>query len=601
MKKLLNILLVIILFAGVTSCDDNRFLEENPRTIFTPENAFTSTKQVDDQIVTAYKAVATTYNDVWWIGKGSDLYDGEDYQVGWGADPRAESNYGLWTENKFDNQWNALYQIASYSNLAMKGAEMVTWLSENDKAYAIAQAKFLRGWAYLRLGEMFGGVPIVEEYSEMLKLDYTRTTRDETYQFAIDNFIDAIANLPDNPTEIGRVTKSVAKHFLAEAYLAKGEYSKAITEATDVITSHPLMTKRFGVRANPLDGGSNNGVPNYRPDGDVFYDLFRKGNYDAPENTESIWVAKSANYETFMAYATGRRGWGGPSSYAPTWVVTASAAPVFRDLFWADDYKEEGAGAGPWLGKGVDLDNYPGGSTGPYCGGFSVAQFAPTKYLVYKLWGGNETSEMWNDMRNSELNYSRIHLVIDKNHSLYGQPITEDMIVFKGGDMSDAQIFPMTAKVFNREDLWGFDAAAVSTGVAAIYGRDKYLVRSAETYLLRAEAYLRNGQVGKATDDINAIRERANCAKLFTEDEVDMYTILDERARELSYEEQRWPTLLRIGGDVMKNQLYNHAKYVADQPVYSGTINWELLPIPKDAVINVNTGAKIEQNPGWSD
>jgi hypothetical protein len=51
----------------------------------------------------------------------------------------------------------------------------------------------------------------------------------------------------------------------------------------------------------------------------------------------------------------------------------------------------------------------------------------------------------------------------------------------------------------------------------------------------------------------------------------------------------------------MKNQLYNHAKYVADQPVYSGTINWELLPIPKDAVINVNTGAKIEQNPGWSD
>ena len=38
----------------------------------------------------------------------------------------------------------------------------------------------------------------------------------------------------------------------------------------------------------------------------------------------------------------------------------------------------------------------------------------------------------------------------------------------------------------------------------------------------RAEAYLRNGQVDKATEDINALRERAECAKLFTEGEVDV-------------------------------------------------------------------------------
>lgn len=597
MKNLPRILLIILSFTSLISCNDDLFLEEKPKTIFTPENAFTSSKQVDDQIVTAYRAVANTYNDVWWIGKGSDLYDGEDYQVGWGADPRAESNYGLWTENKFVNQWNTLYQIASYANLAIKATEQVKFTSESDKEYAIAQAKFFRGWAYLRLGEMFGGVPIVEEYDEALKLDYTRTSREETYQFAIDNLKDALSGLPSKPKQSGRVSKSVANHFLAEAYLAKGDYTNAINAASEVITLHPLMTERFGARANPLDGGSQNGSPNYRPDGDVFYDLFRIGNYDLPINTESVWVAKSADYETFMEYSTGQ-GWFGPTSRAPSWVVTASAAPVFRDLFWAPEYKEEGAGAGPWLGT-ADQSIYPGGSTGPYCGGFSIAQFAPNKYLVYKVWGGDNSSEFWDDMRNSELNYSRIHLCIDKTHSLYGQPVTEEMIVFKGGDMSDGQIFPLTAKVFNREDLWGFSPATLSTGGASIYGRDKYLVRSADTYLLRAEAYLRNGQTDKATEDINAIRKRANCAKLFNENEVDIYTILDERVRELSYEEQRWPTLLRIGGEVMKNQLYNNAKYVADQPVFSGTIRWELLPIPKDAVISVNTGAEIQQNPGW--
>ena len=161
------------------------------------------------------------------------------------------------------------------------------------------------------------------------------------------------------------------------------------------------------------------------------------------------------------------------------------------------------------------------------------------------------------------------------------------------------QLFPLTSKLFSREDLWLYEPEAISAGNYNIYGRDMYLIRSAETYLLRAEAYLLNGDAQEAADDINTLRQRANCAQEFAANEVTIYTILDERVRELSYEEQRWPTLLRIGGEVMKNQLYNNAKYIADQPVFTGTIDWELLPIPKDAVISVNTEAEIPQNPGW--
>ncbi len=603
MKRISYLLLIIFLLGTIISCDDDAFLEENPKTIYTPESAFTTSKQVDDQLVTAYLALAGTYTDTWWLGLGADNYDVEDYQCSFGAG--GESNYATWTTNDFSDQWNTLYQIASYANLAMSGAELVTWSSEDDKASELAQAKFLRGWAYLRLGELFGGVPIVEEYSEELKLDYTRSTRAETYQFAIDNFEDAVAGLPESADESGRISVSVAKHFLAEAYLALGtetdnaggEFAQAISYASDVVAEHDIMHDRFGVRADATDGGSQNGAPNYRADGDVFYDLFRKGNYDASENTESVWVAKSADYDGFMEYFT-EQGWFGPNSDAPLWSIGANAAPVFRDLYWADDYVEDGAGLCPWTGN-VDQTLYSGGSTGYYCGGFSIARFAPTSYLTHKVWGGDSSNELWDDMRNSELNYSRIHICLDQDHSLYGQPITEDMIVQRGDGFN--QFFPMTAKVFNREDLWGFDSYTLSTGGGTIYGRDIYLVRSAETYLLRAEAYLRSGQSTEAANDINTLRTRANCAKLYTGSEVDIYTILDERIRELSYEEQRWATLLRIGGDELKNQLMDNAMYVADAPtpIFTGTIDWDLLPIPEDAFISINTGAEIEQNPGW--
>ena len=136
------------------------------------------------------------------------------------------------------------------------------------------------------------------------------------------------------------------------------------------------------------------------------------------------------------------------------------------------------------------------------------------------------------------------------------------------------------------------------------YGRDWYIARSAETYLLRAEAKLRKGDKSGATADLNALRARANATRMYAESEVDIYTILDERARELAWEELRWPTLLRMGGngtnEVMKTQLEHHSLGTEDVPMFAGQPfpEWTLFPIPFD-VIALNTGAVLTQNPGW--
>lgn len=90
---------------------------------------------------------------------------------------------------------------------------------------------------------------------------------------------------------------------------------------------------------------------------------------------------------------------------------------------------------------------------------------------------------------------------------------------------------------------------------------DSYLNRSnitvyrlAETYLIAAEAIMRSS--GDPLPYINAVRERAGAAPVTS---VNQQTILDERARELSFEGQRWFTLKRMGQSVIDTQMTTYA------------------------------------------
>ncbi len=120
---------------------------------------------------------------------------------------------------------------------------------------------------------------------------------------------------------------------------------------------------------------------------------------------------------------------------------------------------------------------------------------------------------------------------------------------------------------------------------------DWYLMRLAETYLIRAEAYLQSGNKQKAADDINAVRRRANATPV-TPSMVDIDYILDERARELGPEEFRRITLSRLG------LVYDRVRKYA--PIASKSIQPynALFPIPYSE-IEKNVLGKLEQNPGY--
>ncbi|KAA6318875.1 RagB/SusD family nutrient uptake outer membrane protein [termite gut metagenome] len=133
--------------------------------------------------------------------------------------------------------------------------------------------------------------------------------------------------------------------------------------------------------------------------------------------------------------------------------------------------------------------------------------------------------------------------------------------------------------------------------------RDLYVFRLAETYLLRAEAYLGKNNSSAAAADINVVRARAK-APLVDASNVDIEYLLDERLRELCFEELRLLTLCRMGKYVERTRRYNSTYIFSDGTPYesSGTSMQEyhnLWPIPFSE-IERNIDVKMEQNPGYT-
>lgn len=616
-KTIYYILGLAASLAAFSSClSDEDFLTEDPKTLYTVDNAFEKAEQIDAAIVSAYNLFNSL--NIYQIsffgdgtanflhGEGSDVLGGVRGQQDMGG----FCNYwAIQTNNgSFSGAWTQLYRLVAKANLALEGLEIIENVDPAKATYYEAQAKFFRAWAYLRLAECFGGVPIVEKLTYDLKFDYGRNTREEVYTFVIDDLKVAVAGLPEKPEADGRIAKGVANHFLAEAYLARGvetnsteDFKAAEAAATAVINIHPLMTQRFGSRSpqgSQPAGIPDNGVTrvvdeNYKLNGEPgnpYFDLFVIGNYGTSDgNTESLMIFEQPTQDVTSVYG---------NNLMQLAVICGS---IYRETYWkpGSKYVEEGAATTPFGGN-YDKNLFPAGAHGLQFN-FSWGLIGSLDYSDIYVWSDKYSD----DDRNSQI-VRWDPICIDQNHSMYGKVVTPDMV------HDPAWLSRMSCKL-TTWDLWGWDLVNHSSMGGMFvnqYGRDWYIARSAETYLLRAEAKWRQGDASGAADDINAVRARANADYMVTTSDLGadngIYTILDERARELAWEEMRWPTLLRMGASneknaVLRHQLENFSQGTYDVPAYKGREfpEWSLFPIPFD-VINLNKDAQMEQNPGWN-
>ncbi len=123
---------------------------------------------------------------------------------------------------------------------------------------------------------------------------------------------------------------------------------------------------------------------------------------------------------------------------------------------------------------------------------------------------------------------------------------------------------------------------------------DYPVFRSADAYLMLAEAQLRNGGL-KATgaEAFNAVRTRSGASEI-AQGNIDLQTILAERGREFYWENMRRQDLIRFG---VYTSGYNFAWKGGElEKGQNVDAKYNLYPIP---ATDKNTNTKLKQNPGW--
>jgi starch-binding outer membrane protein, SusD/RagB family len=220
-----------------------------------------------------------------------------------------------------------------------------------------------------------------------------------------------------------------------------------------------------------------------------------------------------------------------------------------------------------------------------------------TDYLAQKVW--EYKGDFNKDIRNSIYNVQRVYYWLNPASKYFSQPITVDNVAV-ASDFNPSMVGPHFKKVVSavHKSHLGQDATSKQWHDNGLIFKDWYLMRLAETYLLRAEAHFRKNEYQTAADDINMVRNRAKATPVTAADvqSLGLDLILDERVRELHMEEFRFNTLLRMGKLAEYLRKYNT---VVITKGYTIDDHLNLLPIP-NREIEANKEVVLEQNPGYN-
>jgi hypothetical protein len=461
--------------------------------------------------------------------------------------------------------WDALYRGINQANAVINRSQNIVGLDPAVLTLRLAEVRFLRAYYYFTLVRQFGDVHLSLEETEGAEVEANKTPQATIYDQAIIADLEfAITNLPASQSDYGRATKPAAQHLLGLALLTRGYQSFA--NADDFSRAEALF-------------------------GNVINDY----NFALEPSMASLWdQSNDKNNEI-----------------------------IFAVQYGTDEILNGGEGNRSHLYFLMEYDIQPGMIRDTE-NGRPFKRFKPTQYLL-DLWGANRD----NDSR-YELTYKHAWISNNPNSipdwtpeavaagaknadgspAVAGQPrwTVGDTAIFIPGPGKEAQWTP-TKRLQTRYNI--YLTTEYNERVFAHIGkfmdprrpaiqwergsRDWFIMRLGDTYLLRAEARLAQGNTTDAADDINVVRVRAawpgkEAAMMITPGDVTMDFLLEERARELDAEQERWYTLTRTGTLVDRVSAYNiQATGVAPFHVHR--------PIPQNQIDRTLGG--YEQNCGY--
>lgn len=538
-KILLGLLTAVVLCA---SCDS--YLEEENRSSQTIETAISDSETFGQLVNSVYersREFTTHYT--------SDLYYALE-DLGTDIVTRGTAIQGTSDLNDYVNltsanwavdvYWSNQYSIISAANTAIDNADNILELSETEKALGIGEVKFFRAWSYFKLVENYGDVPLILNQVASPETEFIRDSEENVYAQIIEDLQDALAIVDESPTEYGRVSTDAVRHLLSKVLLTRGyksfgsssDFTEAATLAETVIGKHTLESSF----ASLVD------ISNQRNSEVVFSYLFGSNSVSRGWGNSRHMMHKFRFYDY-------------PGLSRTVQGLGSMPTPFYYSLFNDDDERADAT--------------------------FARVLYATEDYVADV--GGTPVNVVVGD---TAMYFPK---TVWSQAQIDSKPYT---VINPGTYFEDDGVTTVHYPIFKK-----FDDPSIpftQPDQSSQGERDMVMMRAGEAYLIAAEAYLQLSNTTDAATRLSTLRSRAGLTTTVDPGDVDIDFILDERARELTGEVNRWMDLKRTGKLIERALLHNpHA-------ALNNALDPHHLvrPIPQSEIDD--TGGSITQNPNYN-
>lgn len=635
MKNIMNkIILMVAIAFGITSC--HKDLDQFPidPDSFTEQDVFADAASAKNALAKLYASLALTGQqggdsgqpDISDIDQGFSQYTRMLFNlnelttdhavVGWG-DPGLPDLHGMYwsASNDFTGaMYLRLAQEVSFCNSFILNASTLT---EPEVESYIAEARFLRAFAYYNLIDMFANVPILTEITTDLPV---QSSRIEVFNFVESELLELQEVLPNSgANEYGRVDRIAAMALLSKLYLNAEVWTGTPRYDDCVTVSNNVMGSTYTLHTTDLNGN-----------GTAYDELFLADNdsngaqnefifpiaFDGVQTTTyggSTFIIHGATGGTMDPSALGiNGGWGGYRTTKA--LVEKFAAPEIdvdglnssltgtqSDWGLVGDATENG-----W--DGPDMEMYET-STNVFQL-YAMLSGGKIKFRFNEDWGNNygddgADASLEPGGADIDVDAGTYLVTFDLDNLTYSltaiAPPTDKRGMFytDGQNLEIASIPPFkegyAVTKFKNIDINGNIGNDTS---GEFTDTDLPMIRLAEIYLNYAEAHLRGGggDANLALSLINQLRERAygDTSGNISSGDLTLDFILDERSRELYWEGQRRTDLIRFNRFTTADYLW---PFKGNQPNGVSTSAFRnIFPIPNNTIL---TNPNLVQNNGY--
>lgn len=222
MKTLLGrisapLLLVITLLTG---CSED-FLDRDPLSQISADNFYQTPEELRLATAALYGGAPwAEWNYICYLPVG-EVMSG-NMVLGYNGDAIQFNGFGVTDLNEgLMANWRGMYKVIAHCNTTINAIKQKapSTIPDNIKNAALAEARFIRGYAYFNLAMLWKEVPIIEDNSQLIVSPLLpRNKVDDVYQFIVNDLAFAVMNLPPTDQK-GRVTTWSAQGLLAKVYL----------------------------------------------------------------------------------------------------------------------------------------------------------------------------------------------------------------------------------------------------------------------------------------------------------------------------------------------------------------------------------------------